>query len=91
MKGLVAALAFSLLAAVPAFAEWGLHVNRDGKSWTLQEKTYESSSACDRAAQSLWAARGLYGSIHGVGCSALTQLTEAQKAAIARARSRQGC
>jgi hypothetical protein len=32
MKGLVAALAFSLLAAVPAFAEWGLHVNRDGKS-----------------------------------------------------------
>ena len=67
MKAWVTAVTFSLLSAVPACAEWGLYVNRDGKSWRLEQTfAFESETVknCKSAARALWAT----GTVKGVTC-----------------------
>lgn len=64
MKTMVAVV-FVLVTAAPAFAEWGLYANRDGKGFVM-EKTFAFQKDCETAAREAWHAaqqKGAFGCV----------------------------
>jgi hypothetical protein len=52
-----------LVSAIPAWAEWGLYANRDGRGFVM-EKTFAFQNDCDTAARAAWRAaqqKGAFG------------------------------